>query len=249
MNQFSLKDKVVLITGASSGIGKQCAISCAQMGAKIVLVGRDKKRLEDTKDKLIGNSHISFVLDITQYDQLEEIISHAVSKLGVISGFIHSAGHEITLPLNVMKPVHYEQIMAVNVIAAFEIVKLISKKKYAAEQQSVILISSIYGQVGNIALTAYSASKGALIAATKSLAIELAPKKCRVNVISPGWIQGTGITKEHDSLVINSEKETEYPLGYGKTTDVAYACIYLLSDASCWVTGTNLIVDGGYTAK
>lgn len=245
MNQFSLKDKVVLITGASSGIGKQCAISCAQMGAKIVLVGRDKERLEDTRTSLEGDSHLSFVLDVTQYDKYEEIINQAVNDLGAISGFIHCAGHEITLPINAMKPIHYEQIMAVNVIAAFEIVKLISKKKYAAEQQSFILISSVYGLVGNTALTAYSASKGALIAAAKSLALELAPKKCRVNTISPGWVLGTGITKE----VQNSEKENEYPLGYGTTTDVANACIYLLSDASSWVTGTNLIVDGGYTAK
>ncbi|MGD0755399.1 MAG: SDR family oxidoreductase [Bacteroidales bacterium] len=252
-NPFSLHGKTILITGASSGIGKKCAIECSKMGATIALVARNKNRLIETIELLAPGNHIICPFDVTDYSNIESLVKQIVSKTGLISGFIHSAGIEITLPLNVTKPAHYHDLFNTNVIAAFEFSKIISKQKYyVADQLSIVFIASIMSILGEVAHTAYCSSKGALIGGTKSLALELATKKIRVNSISPAQILGTQIT---ENMLLNYseknqiEKLNMYPFGYGKTEDVAYAAIYLLSDAARWVTGTNLIIDGGYSAK
>lgn len=250
---FSLKNKNIIITGASSGIGRQCAITFSRLGANVILIARNKERLKETYNKLEKGNHLIISQDITEYNTLEEIVSTAVEKIGKISGFVHLAGIEMTLPLRSMSPSDYEKMFAVNVISGFELTKIISKKKYInKEGASLIFISSIMGFVGNSALVGYSASKGALISAVRSMAIELAAKNIRVNCISPGHIEGTGMTKRLFKNIINDSKKwivNLYPLGLGKPEDVATACAFLLSDASRWITGTNLIVDGGYSAR
>jgi NAD(P)-dependent dehydrogenase (short-subunit alcohol dehydrogenase family) len=181
------------------------------------------------------------------------MIDDAVGKTGPINGFIHSAGIELILPLSVTKPAHYQELFATNVIAGFEFARILSKKKYAApEGGSFVFISSVMGFLGEVAHSAYCSSKGAIIAGVKALALELAEKKIRVNCVSPAQIEGTEMTmKMRESLNDQNKKDifSMHPLGYGNTDDVAYGCIYLLSDASKWVTGTNLIIDGGYSAK
>jgi NAD(P)-dependent dehydrogenase (short-subunit alcohol dehydrogenase family) len=253
MNPFTLEGKTILITGASSGIGRQCAISCAQMGAKVVLVGRRKEKLTETIRMVESPGKLFYSLDITNYKEIEGMIDDAVGKTGPINGFIHSAGIELILPLSVTKPAHYQELFATNVIAGFEFARILSKKKYAApEGGSFVFISSVMGFLGEVAHSAYCSSKGAIIAGVKALALELAEKKIRVNCVSPAQIEGTEMTmKMRESLNDQNKKDifSMHPLGYGNTDDVAYGCIYLLSDASKWVTGTNLIIDGGYSAK
>jgi NAD(P)-dependent dehydrogenase (short-subunit alcohol dehydrogenase family) len=231
MNPFTLEGKNILITGASSGIGRQCAISCAQMGAKVVLVGRRKEKLTETIRMVESPGKLFYSLDITNYKEIEGMIDDAVGKTGPINGFIHSAGIELILPLSVTKPAHYQELFATNVIAGFEFARILSKKKYAPHE---------------------GGSKGEIIAGVKALALELAEKKIRVNCVSPAQIEGTEMTmKMRESLNDQNKKDifSMHPLGYGNTDDVANGCIYLLSDASKWVTGTNLIIDGGYSAK
>ena len=245
---FSLKDKNIIITGASSGIGKQCAISCSEIGATIVLIGRNEERLIETYNCLKAGNHLYFILDIKKYDEIENVIEKSVNKIGKISGLIHSAGKEITVPFNMMKPSFYEDLYAVNVISGLEFARIVSKKKYSESLLSIIFIASVMGSFGNSALSAYCSSKSAIINASKSLAIELAQKNIRVNSVSPGFIKDTAM---FDNIIKNISEEKlllKHPLGFGKTVDVANACIYLLSDASQWVTGTNLVVDGGYSA-
>lgn len=253
MNPFSLKGKKILITGASSGIGKQCAVSCSQMGAIVILIGRNKDNLEKTMALLSGGDHKYFVFDVTNYSGIEGIVNDIVSKTGKISGFIHSAGIDLPKPLNVTKPKNYEALFATNVIAGFEFAKILSKKKYTDESgSSFVFISSIVSIVGNASLSAYSASKGAIVSGMRSIALELADKKIRVNAISPGQIFNTKMTTDKFSLLSKEDivKISEcHPLGMGSAEDVANGCIYLLSDASKWITGTNLIIDGGYSAK
>jgi NAD(P)-dependent dehydrogenase (short-subunit alcohol dehydrogenase family) len=247
-NPFSLLGKNIIITGASSGIGKQCAISCSEMGANIVLIGRDEEKLKETYNYLKGGNHLYYILDITKYDEIENVIEESVHKIGKISGFIHSAGKEITVPFNMMKPSFYEDLYAVNVVSGLEFARIVSKKKYSEVSLSIIFIASVMGSFGNSALSAYCSSKGAIINAAKSLAIELAQKHIRVNTVSPGYIKDTNM---FDNIIKNVSEDKlllQHPLGFGKTIDVANACIYLLSDASQWVTGINLIVDGGYSA-
>jgi NAD(P)-dependent dehydrogenase (short-subunit alcohol dehydrogenase family) len=252
-NPFSLKSKNILITGASSGIGRRSAIICSQMGARVILIGRRKEKLLETIRLLPSGCNLYYSFDVTNYQEIESVIADAVSKVGLIHGFIHSAGIELTLPFSVTKPIHYQRLFATNAIAGFEFAKELSKKKYiASEGGSFVFISSIMGIVGNSSLVGYSASKGALISGVKSMALELASKNIRVNVISPGHLRDTemstklfeALDKESKDLILNA-----HPLGLGSTSDVANCCIYLLSDASKWVTGANLIIDGGYNAK
>lgn len=249
---FSLKGKNIMITGASSGIGRQCAIECSKSGARIVLVARNQEKLEETKVSLTTNRHLIFSQDITCFDKIEPLVSEAVSVIGKIDGFIHAAGIEKTLPLMNMKYSDYEEIMKINHIAGFEIARHLAKAKYRnTERASWVFIASTMGVVGNAGLIGYSSSKGALISGVRSLAIELADKKINVNTISPGMVM-TKMMEKHLQTLSSEQLEKRYkryPLGIGSPQDVAYACIYLLSDAAKWVTGTNLVVDGGFCAR
>jgi NAD(P)-dependent dehydrogenase (short-subunit alcohol dehydrogenase family) len=248
---FSLKNKNIVITGASSGIGRQCAVSCSQMGANVVLIARSEQRLNETLQKLDPGNHLSFCQDITEYNKLKDTVYEAVSKVGQLAGFVHSAGIEITLPARSMDAKKYEQLFATNVISGFEIAKIISGKKFIDSQRaSLVFIASISGTIGKKGLVGYSASKGASIAGVRSLALELAPRNITVNCISPGYVL-TDLIK--DSLSKFGDEQLEnwlrnYPLGAGQPEDVANACVFLLSDAAKWITGTNLIVDGGRCA-
>jgi len=248
---YSLESLNILITGASSGIGRQCAISCSKMGARVILIGLEADKLQETVSQMDGSDHIYFAQDITEYEKLDSIIKESVEKTGPIHGFIHSAGIEMSRPLKILKPENFEKVIAVNAIAAFEIVRILSKiKNLPAEGASYVLISSVMGDLGDIGNVAYCSSKGALLSAGKAMALELAPKKIRVNCVLPGVVE-TEMSKQL-FLTISEESRNSilkmHPLGLGKPEDIANACIFLLSGASRWITGTNFYIDGGYSA-
>jgi len=249
---FGLNKKNIIVTGASSGIGRECAITFSQLGANVILIGRNKERLEDTYNKLDKGNHLIVSQDITEYDKLEEVINPAVHKLGKISGFIHSAGTEMTLPLRSMTSSYYENMFAINVISGFELARIISKKKYLDENgASFVFIASVMGTLGQAGKIGYCSSKGALISGAKAMALELAKKNIRVNCILPGVVETEMTNKMFDSLPEESKKSiiNVHPLGLGKPNDIVYACVYLLSNAARWITGSNLVIDGGYSAK
>ena len=251
-NLFDLKNKNIFITGASSGIGRQCAITFSKFGANVILVARNKERLEQTFNKLNKGNHIFIVQDITEYDKLEEIINFSVGKIGKISGFVHSAGIDKLMPFKLIEPDIYKEMFDVNMISGFELARIISKKKYAnSEGASFVFISSIMGILGQIGKIAYCSSKGALISGAKAMALELVKKNIKVNCILPGVVE-TEMSKQVLSNLSEGSREeilNMHPLGLGKPDDIAYACAFLLSDASRWITGTNLIIDGGYSAR
>ena len=251
MNPFSLNNKTIIITGASSGIGRQCAISCSKMGASVVLVARNEDRLKSTLSEMKAGNHLYYSLDVTSYDEIESVIQDVVLKIGKISGFIHSAGIELTLPLKMLKPIKFQEVFAVNVVSAFTISRILSKKKFIDDAASFVFISSIMAQLGQPGKIGYCSSKGALVAGARAMALEFAKRKIRVNSVLPGMIKTKMSLDLLDSLSKDSRLSIEsmHPLNIGNTEDVANACIYLLSDASKWVTGTNLIVDGGYSAR
>ena len=249
---FSLKSKNILITGASSGIGRRCSIIFSKLGANVILISRNKENLKKTYQQLESGNHLYFAQDVTEYDKLENIISKSVSRIGKISGFVHSAGIGMTLPIKSLSPIHYEKIFSVNVISAFELAKIISKKKYLNENgSSFIFISSIMGLLGEEGKVAYCSSKGALISASKAMALELSQKKIRVNCILPAVVETEMSEMFFNTISTEAKKDIldMHPLGLGNPDDIAYACVFLLSDASKWVTGTSLIVDGGYSAR
>jgi NAD(P)-dependent dehydrogenase (short-subunit alcohol dehydrogenase family) len=249
---IDMTDHVIVISGAGSGIGRQIAVTCSELRAKICLLGRDESKLQKTMESLHGSGHIYYSLDLTRYDDLETTIRDAVSQLGKISGFCHSAGSELTLPVKSMSAKHYQDLFAINTISAFELSRIISKKAYVSEKgASFVFIASIMGVVGRPGLTGYSASKGAVIAGMKSMALELAAKGIRVNTISPGTVMTEMIQKLLENLEPEQREKRlgDFPLGIGKPEDVAGLAAFMLSDRSRWITGTNAIIDGGYTAR
>ncbi len=253
INPFSLENKNIIITGASSGIGRECAVLCSKMGASVSIVGRNENRLLETLDLMEGEKNLYFSRDITQFNKIEDIVIETVNNLGQIDGFIHSAGVEYTLPLKLHTSEKLTHLFNVNFFSAIEFTKSLTKKKYCTPNGiSCVYISSIMGRVSNAGLIGYSSTKGALEAAIKPLAIEFAKQKHRFNCVAPGYISNSGLASKKftditESSLIDIEKS--HPLGFGSTMDIAAACVYLLSDGARWVTGTTLIVDGGYCTK
>lgn len=250
-NPFSLKEKTIIVTGASSGIGRQCAIDCSKMGAKVILIARNQERLEETLASLDNNDHQVYSYDLTQIDGIKELVNTIVSSNGKIDGLIHAAGIEITKPIKLLESSDYEMIYRTNNLSGFELMRQLSSIKNMNKGGSIIFISSITAIIGRSGVAAYAASKGAMISATKSFALELAKRQIRVNCISPGTILTPMMLNYLNGLDDASRQKRidGFPLGLGETTDISNACIYLLSDASRWITGQNIIIDGGYTIK
>jgi NAD(P)-dependent dehydrogenase (short-subunit alcohol dehydrogenase family) len=251
-NSFNLKGKNIVVTGASSGIGRQCAISCNEMGARVVLMGRDKSRLQETLSRMKGDGHLITTVDLLDYQEVEKAVKYFIEKVDKIGGLINCAGISTTLPFSQSKPDKMEQFFRTNVIGAMNLTRLIVKKgSFPDNGGSIIFISSVMGSVGEVGKNLYSMTKGAIDAGVRSLAIELAPKKIRVNSISPGVVitpmsQNAIYSRDEESL---NKVKALHPLGLGQPDDVANACIFLLSDAAWWITGTNMIIDGGYLAR
>lgn len=250
-NPFNLKGKNIVITGASSGIGRQCAIECSKMGATVILVARNYERLKETFDNLSSHNNKIFCADLTSTDQIIDLAQKIGTEIGKIDGIVHCAGVSTTLPLKLVSNEKIENFFRSNVFSAIELTRELCKVKFMNEGASIIFLSSVMGCVGESGKSLYSMTKGALIAATRSLACEFAKRKIRVNCISPGAIL-TPINENLPHMTdpdLRKELEDKHPLGLGQTSDISSACVYLLSDASRWVTGQNLIIDGGYTAR
>ncbi|MCE5205755.1 MAG: SDR family oxidoreductase [Porphyromonadaceae bacterium] len=250
---LNLENKKIVITGASSGIGRACAISLSMLKAKLILFGRNIERLEETKSELHGNEHLFYSQDVRDINNFSISINEAVTKLGPIDGFIYSAGIQHSSPLRKYNKEIFTEQFDVNTVSAFETARILTQKKnFNSDGGSIVFISSIKGVVGDSNILGYSASKGALISGARSLAIELSKKNIRVNTISPGMVEDTTMTVDAIKQFSNEwalKSKEEYPLGWISTSDVAYACLFLLSDLSKKITGTNLIVDGGFSAK
>lgn len=250
MNTLSLKGKTILITGASSGIGASCCRLLSGHGANIILTGRDTARLSCVLNELESGNHSVIKFDLSNIEGIEGELLPVLEKYKKIDGFVHSAGIDITLPLANLRNSHYQNIFNINVISALEISRVLSKKNFIpAGGSSFVFISSIMGVTGSGGKTAYSASKGALISACRSMAIELVPKKIRVNCISPAIVKTKLVDKLFSSLSDEAVSSIvkSHPLGLGNPEDIASACLYLISDESRWVTGSNLVIDGGYS--
>jgi len=249
---ISLENKNIVITGASSGIGRECAVVFSKIGAKVILIGRDLIRLKQTLDLLESNNHLMYQMDVTDYNTIETIIADSVTKIGKIDGFVHCAGIEMTMPLQNMNYSKFDQLFSVNAIAAFEFSKIISKKKYCNSLgASFVFISSVTGLLGVNGKIGYCSSKAALIAGGKAMALELANKKIRVNTILPGMVNTEMFQKIKEELSEESvlDIQKKHPLGIGQPNDVSNLCAFLVSDLSKWITGSDYIIDGGYSCQ
>lgn len=249
---FSLSGKKIIITGASSGIGRMCSVVCSQRGGKVILFGRDRTRLNDTLSQMENSSgHSAISVDLRDYEKVENIIDDIISRTGKIDGLINCAGISTTLPLNMARPEKLDEFFSINVHAAINLTRIVVRRSnFSDEGGSIIFVSSVMSETGATGKTIYCLTKGALVAGSKSIAIELAPRNIRVNCVSPGVVetpmsQGAAYSRNEESLKTIRDL---HPLGLGKPVDIANTCAFLLSDAARWITGTNLIVDGGYLA-
>ena len=247
-NPFSLEGKTILVTGASSGIGRGIAVECSKMGSKVVINGRNVERLNETLSMMEGDGHVSIVADLSK----QEGINNLVAQCPDLNGIVHSAGIPQLCSVKYVDRKTIEDILNINTIAPILLNTLLIKKKKLQKKSSIVIIASISGTaIGNVGEVTYSTSKGALTGYMKTAAFELAVQGTRVNCISPGLVPTNILELSNDMFSKEQLEETtkgRYPLKrYGTPQDIANGAVYFLSDASSWITGVNLVIDGGYS--
>lgn len=241
-NPFSLEGKTILVTGASSGIGRSTAIECSKMGAKLVITARNKERLQETFNQLEGGGHIQLLGDLTDENDVERIINEVPN----LDGLVNNAGISIVKPVTFVNNEDLQKVFNTNTFAPILFTRLLLKKKKINSKASIVFTSSIAAMHSSLGNSMYGASKAAIMAFMHYCARELAGKQIRANAVHPAMIN----TKLISGGAISSDQHDidmqKYPLKrYGEPEEVAWAIIYLLSNASAWVTGTSMIIDGG----
>lgn len=247
-NPFSIDGKVVLITGASSGIGRGIAVECSKLGAKVIITGRNEKRLTETFSMLTGEGHLSIIGDLSTQEGIDKLVSDLPSA---IDGAVFCAGIPQMCTVKHLKRSDVEAIFSINTIAPMMLTSALVKTRRVRDGSSLVFIESVTGVfVGSKGDATYNASKGGLNGFLKAAALELAKQGIRVNAVNPGLVptpilnlSNTMTNDDHHATIM----QDKYPLKrLGTPEDIAYGVIYLLSDAASWITGTNVVIDGGY---
>lgn len=249
-NPFSLDDKTILVTGASSGIGRTTAIECSKMGATVIITGRNEVRLRETfdaLDKSSGQSHQMILADLSS----EEAVYSFADSLPPINGASLNAGIVKTLPVKFINNTDLSEVLKTNLIGPVLLTQRLLKKKKISKGCSIVFTSSIGGvMVSTIGNTMYGVSKGGLNAFMKGFALEMAANGIRSNSVNPGFVATNILSSGTISDEQIQKNLAMYPMGrFGRPEDIAHAIVYLLSDASSWVTGHALVVDGGITLR
>lgn len=242
----------VVVTGASSGIGRAIAVELSRHGASVVLVARDATRLAETASLLGGAAHRIIAMDLAELGGIAAAVTALRKDIGPIYGLCHAAGVVATRPLQASTVDVVQAQLAVNLLSGLELARMISRRDVlTADGGSLLFISSVYGQVGMAGQIGYCATKGAVASAVRAMAVELARRKVRVNALSPGLVL-TEMTKQAFGVLSAESVErlkAAHPLGIGEPEDVARAAAFLLAPASRWITGADLAIDGGFTAQ
>lgn len=246
-NPFTLEGKTILVVGASSGIGREIAIECSKMGAQLIISARNADKLKSCLDEMSGDNNRYIPCDITKQEDLSTLIE----QIPKIDGLVVTAGKSFTQPVQFATREMFDDVYNLNLFANIEVVRFIFKKKKINKEGSIVFLSSIAGDFrcnpGNMI---YGTSKSALNAFVRYAAIEFSPRKIRVNAICPGMVY-TDLISYNKITEEDYKKEMEkYPLKrYGEVEDIAPAAIYLLSQASSWMTGQTMVIDGGISIK
>jgi NAD(P)-dependent dehydrogenase (short-subunit alcohol dehydrogenase family) len=241
-----LSGRRILCAGASSGIGRACAVLCSQVGARVIVMGRDQIRIQETLGLLSGAGHESIAYDLGDPDGLADTLG---ALEGRIDGMIYSAGVERTRPLRGLDWREFETMLRVNAVASAELARLLTKPgRIGAQGSSFVLIASVSGITADRGKLEYSGSKALLISMARSMANELAPKKVRVNCVSPAMVQTPMLERMFTEIPEESVKEISgrHAFGLLDPVDVANGCVFLLSDLSARITGQNLVIDSGF---
>lgn len=239
-NAFSLQGKTILVTGASSGLGRQIAISCARHGARIVATGRDIGRLQSTFDQLQGQGHVQIPADLTDA-QARSALAVAAPK---IDGLVHCAGKQMLSPIRQLREVLMNEMYNIHFLAPVMLTQQLLQASKVASGGSIIFMLSTSAHIGTRGVGPYSAMKAGLQGIIRCLAIESAKHRIRVNGISPSVVPTPMWGDAGQNAQLEAQR-ARHPLGLGTPDDIANATIYMLTDASRWVTGTTLVMDGG----
>jgi NAD(P)-dependent dehydrogenase (short-subunit alcohol dehydrogenase family) len=249
-NPMALTGRRVLVTGASSGIGRATAQGLAALGASVIATGRDAARLAATMETLDGTDHRSVAFDLAAIDMIAPFVQKLASEGGVLSGIAHCAGIQLGKPVRVTDQAFMDQMFRVNVESGIALARGFRQRGVAAPGASLVLLSSVSALVGQASNVVYCASKGAVLAATKALAVELMRDGIRVNAVLPALVE-TEMAERFRATMTEAQWQgylAHYPMGIGKPEDIANAIGFLLSDASRWINGIGLVVDGGVLA-
>lgn len=252
-NPLALDERHYVVTGASSGIGRTTALLLHRLGARLALVDRDEDGLEALRAELGGGEAVqAHVADLSDIAAIDALVADCVAAGGRLHGVVHCAGIQSIAPVRSLQIDTWRRIFAVNTEAALALGKaMASRKVYAGENGSIVFVSSVMGLVGSAGAIPYSMSKAALDGMARSLALELASRGMRVNCIAPGFVR-TPLFERTEKLWDDAQRkavEEQHPLGFGQPEDVAHAAAFLLADTGRWITGSVLVVDGGYLAR
>lgn len=247
----SLAGKTILVTGASSGIGKRTATALAQCGARIILAGRDEERLSQAQNSLPGSGHVPVISDLTNSETAADMVKAVAKQHGLLSGIFHAAGLYAMMPSRTVKQKLIESLYSAAVWGAYGIARAASSKHVLGDGGSIVFMSSVAGLRGHPATSVYGGAKAAVLGLVPPLALEFAPRGIRVNAIAAGIVESRMQLDELAKLPPEAavESQSKYPLGFGTMTDVAGVVVFLMSDAGRWISGTTLTVDGGYMAS
>lgn len=248
-NPFTLAGKRVLVTGASSGLGQAIALACAKMGAELLVTGRDRARLAQTLEQLQAISalpHQAFAADLTQASEREMLVDTVGAE---IHGLVHSAGISRLCPVRMMSEAHLHEVQRINVDAPLLLTQALLRRNLVGAEGSILFIASIAAHIGVPGVGAYSGTKAALIAISRCLAMEVVKRRIRVNCLCPSLVETPLFDAAMQSAGAASmdKQRSNHPLGFGKPEDVANAALFMLSDGSRWITGVDLVMDGGLT--
>lgn len=244
-NPFSLEGKKILVTGASSGIGKATAEECAKCGAQLVLTARNEERLKETLDSLEGEFHTMIIADLTKQEDLATL----VGQLEVLDGVVLCAGINDKSLIKFLNHEHVEKMLSTNFTSSMYLTQVLSKKKKFAKEASIVFVSSISAFYPSVANAMYASSKAALSQFAKVLALELMPQRIRVNCIEPAFVE-TDMLNKYEISDKMEEIRANAPFGrFLEPKEVAQAAIYMLSNATKLMTGSNLVIDGGFLIK
>jgi len=251
-NLLDLTGRHFLVTGAGSGIGRAIAVLFAALGAKLSLVDRDEASLVEAVAGMPPGDHARHVFDLEDVERIDGLVKDIVATNGPLHGLVHAAGTQAVMPAKDIKPETWRRILAVNCEAALALGRNMGRKRvYAGDGGSIVFISSIMALAGNPGSVAYSMSKSALHGLARSLALELAPTGVRVNCIAPGFVHTPMLERLARTWDASQREAVEslHPLGFGQPEDIANAAAFLVAQTGRWVTGTVLVVDGGYLAR
>lgn len=241
-NPFSLEGKTIMVTGASSGIGRGIAVTCSKMGATVIINGRNITKLQETESLMEAGSAVIKIGDLTEIAALTLL----VSELPKLDGVVHCAGIGQRIPCKDLLIDNVNQVMEVNFKAPVMLQAELLRQKKLNKSASIVFVASIASWSPSFGNSIYSASKGAIISYANCLALELAPRKIRVNCISPAMVWTDLIMKDGIDEEQLKEDEQKYPLKrYGTPEDIANLAVYMLSNASTWMTGSNVKISGG----